>query len=155
MKVFLDTNIILDLLLEREGYEKSAKILQLQEEGKLATCVSILTMINVAYVYKKTVGQRMAVVNLKYLSALMEVLPMDGAMLEQAIYRDGPDFEDLLQAVCAAKAGCDYIVTRNEKDFVAGQGLLSERETFPPVMTPSDFLTFMASGNLRPMPSTG
>ena len=140
MKVFLDTNIILDLLLEREGYVEAAKILQLQEEGVLTTCVSILTMINVAYVYKKTVGQRMAVVNLKYLSALMVVLPMDGAMLQQAIYMEGPDFEDLLQAVCAAVAGCDYIVTRNEKDFVKASGLLLEQVTFPPVMTPADFL---------------
>ena len=140
MKVFLDTNIILDLLLEREGYVEAAKILQLQEEGVLTTCVSILTIINVAYVYKKTVGQRMAVVNLKYLSALMEVLPMDGTMLQQAIYMEGPDFEDLLQAVCAVKAKCDYLVTRNGKDFMTGTGLSPEQLALPPVLTPADFL---------------
>lgn len=140
MKVFLDTNIVLDLLLERDGYEEAARILQLQEEEKFTVCVSILTMVNVAYVYRKTVGQRMAVVNLKYLSALMEVLPMDGAMLQQAIYQDGPDFEDILQAVCAAEAGCNYIVTRNQKDFVTPPALLKEQPAFPPVLTPSGFL---------------
>lgn len=144
MKVFLDTNVVLDLLLERDGYADVARILQLQEDGKLAICVSVLTMINTAYVYKKTVGQRMAVVNLKYLSALMEVLPMDGAMLQQAIYREGPDFEDILQAVCAAKAACSYIVTRNVKDFVTGPGLLPEQVAFPPVLTPSGFLRQLA-----------
>ena len=141
MKVFLDTNIVLDLLLERDGYAEAAMILQLQEEGKLSVCVPVLTMVNAAYVYRKTVGQRMAVVNLKYLSALMEVLPMDNAMLQQAIYAEGPDFEDLLQGFCAANAGCDFIITRNGKDYAPERSLLSEHVAFPPVMTPMEFLT--------------
>ena len=78
MKVFLDTNILLDLLLEREGFEDSAELFRLQEDGRLKLYVSYLTMVNIAYVYRKTVGQNMAVANLKYLSALVEVLPMDG-----------------------------------------------------------------------------
>ena len=53
MKLFLDTNILLDLLLEREGYERCARLFQLQEEGKCTLAVSILTMVNVAYVYRK------------------------------------------------------------------------------------------------------
>ena len=101
----------------------------------------VLTMVNAAYVYRKTVGQRMAVVNLKYLSALMEVLPMDNAMLQQAIYAEGPDFEDLLQGFCAANAGCDFIITRNGKDYAPERSLLSEHVAFPPVMTPMEFLT--------------
>ena len=47
MKVFLDTNIILDLLLERDGYEDSAIIFQMQDEEQLKICVSLLTMVNV------------------------------------------------------------------------------------------------------------
>ena len=129
MKVFLDTNIVLDLLLQREGYEESAEILSMQEQGKIQTCVSVLTMVNAAYVYRKTVGEKMTVVNLKYLSAFMEVLPMDNDMLQKAIFLDGPDFEDLYQGVCASENGCDAIVTRNVKHF----------NGFPAV-TPSDFL---------------
>ena len=67
MRVFLDTNIILDLLLERDGFQDSATIFQMQEDGKIRLCVSFLTMVNVAYVYKKIVGESMAIVNLKYL----------------------------------------------------------------------------------------
>jgi len=140
MKVFLDTNIVLDLLLERDGYAEAASIFQMQEEGMLTVCVSVLTMVNVAYVYRKTVGQRMAVVNLKYLSALMEVLPMDNAMLQQAIYSEGPDFEDILQGICAAKAACDFIITRNRKDFTPGRGLLPQEIAYPPAITPLEFL---------------
>ena len=91
MKIFLDTNILLDLLLEREGFEDSAELFRLQEDGRLKLYVSYLTMVNIAYVYRKTVGQNMAVANLKYLSALVEVLPMDGGQLLKALMMSGPD----------------------------------------------------------------
>lgn len=138
MKVFLDTNIILDLLLERDGWKQSAKILSLQEKGALTICASVLTMVNVAYVYRKTVGEDMAVVNLKYLSAFMEVLPMDYAMLDAAIMASGRDFEDTLQAIVAASARCDAIVTRNVKDFAK---IKSHNLTIPPAFDPISFMT--------------
>lgn len=130
MKVFLNTNIVLDLLLQRPGYELSAQILDLQEKGKIHTCVSILTMVNAAYIYRKSVGEAIAVVNLKYLSAFMDILPMDNDMLQKAISMEGPDFEDLFQAVCASTNGCDVIITRNTKDF---KGLNAQ--------TPAEFLS--------------
>jgi predicted nucleic acid-binding protein len=138
MKVFLDTNIILDLLLERDGWKQSAKILSLQEKGALTICVSVLTMVNVAYVYRKTVGEDIAVVNLKYLSSFLEVLPMDAAMMEKAILAGGRDFEDTLQAIVAASARCDVIVTRNVKDF---EGIKAQDLTLPTVVNPSGLLS--------------
>lgn len=138
MKVFLDTNIILDLLLERDGYEDSVPIFQMQDEGKLKICVSLLTMVNVAYIYKKTVGNNMAVVNLEYLSSLVEVLPMDGNQLQNAILMQGKDFEDILQCVCAAEGGCDYLITRDTKHFQIKKGL-AKNIALPKVMSPSDF----------------
>lgn len=140
MKVFLDTNIILDLLLERNGYRDSARIFQMQEEGIIRLCVSFLTMVNAAYVYRKTVGEALAQVNLKYLSALVEVLPMDDAQLQQALLLEGKDFEDTLQASCAAAAGCDYLITRNEKDYRIAKGL-SRQLGLPKVLTPAAFLS--------------
>lgn len=140
MKVFLDTNIILDLLLERDGYLPSAEIFRLQDEGKLQICVSALTMVNVAYVYKKTVGQQMAVANLKYLSALVKVLPLNEDQLQQALMLDGKDFEDTLQAVCAAQGECDCIITRNAKDFTIKKGL-AKHLILPAVYEPAGFLS--------------
>lgn len=139
MKLFLDTNILLDLLLERDGYEDSAYLFQLQEEGKLTLCVSILTMVNMAYVYKKTVGQDMAIVNIKYFSTLVDVVPMDGEQLQQAIMTDCPDFEDALQATAASNAGCDFLITRNVKDFTINKGL-ARHISIPTVMSPASFL---------------
>jgi len=140
MKVFLDTNIILDLLLERDGYEDSAVIFQMQDEGKLKICVSLLTMVNVAYVYKKTVGNNMAIANLKYLSTLVDVLPMDCNQLQKSILMEGKDFEDTLQCVCAAEGGCDYLITRNAKRFHINKGF-AKKTIVPETMSPSSFVS--------------
>ena len=142
MKVFLDTNIILDLLLQREGWEHSAQIITLQEKGCLQLCISILTMVNVAYVYSKTVGEALAVVNLKYISALMEVLPMDAEMMEEAIQAGGQDFEDSFQAIATASAGCDAIVTRNIRDF---ENLAPQTHPLPTLLDPVSLLTLFLS----------
>ena len=132
MKVFLDTNIILDLLLQREGWEHSAQIITLQEKGCLHLCISVLTMVNVAYVYSKTVGEALAVVNLKYISALMEVLPMDAEMMEEAIQAGGRDFEDSFQA----------IVTRNIRGF---ENLAPQTHPLPTLLDPVSLLTLFLS----------
>lgn len=139
MRVFLDTNILLDVLLERDGYQDSVTLFQMQDEGRLTLCVSFLTMINVGYVYRKTVGQNMALANLKYLSTLVKVLPMDSDQLQQALLLNGRDFEDVVQATCAAHGGCDCLITHNEKDFKIRRGL-SDKVKLPPVMTPAAFL---------------
>ena len=139
MKVFLDTNILLDLLLERAGYEASADLFDICEKRSFGLSASVLTMINVAFVYKKTVGQNMAVVNLKYLSSVLEVLPMDYEMLQSTIMMSGRDFEDTFQAVCAREGGCDCIVTRNPKDFNVKKGL-SSKKGIPKVLTPQEFI---------------
>ena len=139
MKIFLDTNIILDLLLEREGYEDSAVLFEMQDTGRLNLCVSLLTMVNVAFVYKKTVGPHLAAANIGYLSSLVEVLPMNGDQLQQALLLEGRDIEDILQAACAAEAGCDYLITRNVKDYRISKGL-AKGVSLPPVLSPTAFL---------------
>lgn len=143
MKVFLDTNILLDLLLERDGFEDSAELFRMQDEGRIKLFVSLLTMVNLEYVYKKTVGQNLAIANLKYLSTLVEVLPMDGDQLQKAMLLDGKDFEDVLQAVCAAEGCCDYLITRNAKDFKISKGL-SKDLSLPIIATPADFQNTIA-----------
>lgn len=140
MRVFLDTNIILDLLLEREGWENCARLLQWKEKGVLDICVSVLTMANVAYIYRKVVGEQVVIPNLKYLSAFFEVLSMDDKQFQTAILKEGKDFEDILQAVCAAEGNCAYIVTRNIGDFVIKDAFGQKGTVLPPALTPSMLL---------------
>ena len=68
----------------------------------------------------------------------MDVLPMDAAMMEKAILAGGRDFEDTLQAIVAASARCDVIVTRNVKDF---EGIKTQDLTLPTVVNPSGLLS--------------
>jgi len=138
MKVFLDTNIILDLLLERDGFEASADILQMREDGWISLFASILTMANIAFVYRKTVGPAFIAPNMKYISALIEVLPMGPDCLQKAIDLDGKDFEDAMQAACAAEGGCDCIITRNVKDYKFCRK--GNYVGVPKVFTPVEFL---------------
>ncbi len=139
MKVFLDTNIVLDLLLERDGYQTSALLFEGQDKGQWSLSVSILSMVNAAYVYRKGAGLTDVVPNMKYLSMLLEILPMGKTTLETSLYLHGKDFEDVLQYICAAEGGCDAIITRNEKDFHIESGM-KELTRAIPVFSPASFL---------------
>jgi hypothetical protein len=84
----------------------------------------------------------MAVANLKYLSALVEVLPMDGGQLQKALMMSGPDIEDIFQLTCAVAGRMDYFVTRNVKDFRIRKGLGPEVR-MPVAETPSGLLSLL------------
>lgn len=130
-KLFLDTNIILDVILEREEMPQAAQILTLGEQGKAHLCVSYLTIANLAYVIRKgrtTSEIRSIITDLKQ---FVDILPMTSDQLDIALGVDASDFEDVLQYECAMDAGCDFIITRNAQDF--GFSAI-------PVMTPSDYL---------------
>lgn len=130
-KLFLDTNIILDVILEREEMPIAAQILTLGEQGKAHLCVSYLTIANVAYVIRKgrtTSEIRSIITDLKQ---FVNILPMTSGQLDIALGVEANDFEDVLQYECARDAGCDIIITRNEQDF--GFSAI-------PVMNPSDYI---------------
>lgn len=138
-KVFLDTNIVLDLLLERPGYEFVANILQLHDDGKIDVCQSSLSLANIAFVIRKEFSKSLLQPTIDQLCAISTVLPVSEDTFHKAVMMDGPDFEDIVQLVCASEAGCDYVITRNVKDFKITKGLLSDF-CLPIIYTPEDFL---------------
>ncbi len=138
-RLFLDTNILLDILLERPGYQAALEILQAGSDGKVMLHTSVLSMANIAYVLRKTLPPSVLTPTLKQLSLLVDVLPMDAAQLNDAILLSGPDFEDILQAVCAAKGSCEAIITHNPKHFNIQPGL-HPAWTSPQILTPEAFV---------------
>ena len=130
-RVFLDTNIIVDFILERDGAEDAANILQLGEDGKIELAVSFLTMANTAYIARKGHTQEQLYSIMSDLSAMFKTLPMDEVQLQQALEQPATDFEDMLQYQCAKANFCDIIITRNKKHFAFAK---------LPVLTPSEFL---------------
>lgn len=95
-------------------------------------------MANIAYVLRKNYHGAL-IPTIKQLSGLMEVLPMTQAQLEKAMLLVGPDFEYILQAVCAQDGGCETLLTHNPKHFQIGPGLLPGWVS-PHVLTPEQFM---------------
>lgn len=116
-KIFIDTNIIIDLLIKREGYIASAKILALAKDNDVTLYSSVLTMANIAYILRKSfVGDGLYQQMMK-LSNILCVSDLTKKQFEQAISLKARDFEDALQYYCAIDNSCDVIITRNKKDF--------------------------------------
>lgn len=139
MKLFLDTNILLDIILERPGFEAPLEVFQKASDGLVELYASYLSMANIAYILRKNYKGAL-IPTIKQLSCLLTVLPMDGHQLETAMMLEGPDFEDILQAVCAKDAGCEIILTHNPAHFHIGSGLFPEWRC-PQVYTPEEFLS--------------
>lgn len=116
-KIFIDTNIIIDLLIKRDGYISSAKILALAKDNDVTLYSSVLTMANIAYILRKSfVGDGLYQQMMK-LSNILCVSDLTKKQFEQAISLKARDFEDALQYYCAMDNSCDVIITRNKKDF--------------------------------------
>jgi len=117
-KIFLDTNIILDFLGEREGfYESSAKIMTLADKKKIQAYTSPSSVSNVFYVLAKYENSKIALEKIRKFKLLCSMSVMDDEVVEKAINSDFKDFEDAMQYFSALASNCEIIITRNEKDF--------------------------------------
>ena len=116
MKVFLDTNILLDFGLEREKADFAGGILQLGKEGLIELYASYLSYANMGYILRnRPTPMRYELVRM--MRQPVTVLPCDAAQLDAGLMTEVKDFEDMLQYQCALAAGCDVVVTNNKKDF--------------------------------------
>ena len=130
-KVFLDTNVVLNLILEREYKQEVAQIFAMCEQSLIVLYVSFLTIANLAYIVRKSRTQRQLRTIIADLKLFVNVLPMTDEQLCCTLLVDGRDLEDILQFECAKAFECDVIVSRNKKDFS-----FSELQ----VLTPSEYL---------------
>lgn len=131
-KVFLDTNIVIDLLAKRSPFFIDAQELFSRGDRKeVELCISSLTFANAYYSISR---HHRDVEVKKYMSifkVLVTVLPLEDKSIELALAADFTDFEDGLQYFTALNNGTDVIITRNKKDF---------KQSVIPVMTAGEFL---------------
>ena len=132
-RFFLDTNILLDFLQQREGFVADAKaVLALAETKRATLVISALSVVNAHYSYCKSVTPQTARQNLERLCGLLEVVSLDSSLvLEGLADRTFTDFEDRLQYQTAVTANCEVIVSRNQKDYKTAR---------LPVLTPRELL---------------
>src|SRR4051794_25250667 len=118
MRALLDTNILLDVLLNRIPWQAEADaILRASREVRLITVVSALTIANAFYMGRRSVGTEAARAGVRDCLSAFEVVVLDRHLLEAADAWPGSDFEDNIQVESAIRAGVDCIVTRDPRGF--------------------------------------
>lgn len=135
MKIMCDTNIFLDVLLEREPFvESSSALLSLCENHKIDGYVSASCITDIFYLVRKyTHSTALSYDAIGKILEIVKVCSVTNNDILLAFQSRAKDFEDALVATCAKTMHCDYIVTRNKKDF----------EAFDiPAVAPSELLSF-------------
>ena len=118
MRILFDTNIVLDLLLDRAPFaDAAAELFSKVEEGSIVGYLCGTTVTTIHYLTTKAVGSARAQEEVGKLLSFFEVAPVNRAILESALKAGFPDFEDAVIHEAAYHAGAEAIVTRNLKDF--------------------------------------
>ena len=119
MNFFLDTNVILDFLLERIPFEEAAKqIFDLAENKEISLFTSTHAIATCHYFGKKNFSEEKIRTTLYKLLHLINAISVDEEILKKSLKSHHKDFEDAIQIFCAHKIeNLTAIVTRNLKDF--------------------------------------
>lgn len=130
--IFLDTNIVLDLLAHRMPfYTEAAKLFSLADKKKIVLSVSALCLADINYILSKQISEMEVRKILRKFKVLVSVLPLDDKITDLALNSEFRDFEDAIQYFTAIENDQDLIITRNQPDF---------KESKIPVMTAGEFI---------------
>ncbi len=133
-RLYIDTNIIIDLLAKRQPfYQSAADIFSIADQREVKLSVSSLTFANTNYILSKHKSRIQTKEILRKFKILVRVIKLDAKIVELALNdSDFSDFEDALQYFTALENKQDILITRNLKDF---------KNAKLPVMTAEEYLT--------------
>jgi len=141
MIVLFDTDVILDLLLDREPFaEAAAQIFSKVEKGDITGYVCATTVTTIHYLATKVAGISKARKSIQRLLSLLEVAPVNRAVLEGALEGKHDDFEDGVISEAAHHVGAKAIVTRNIRHY---------KDSVVPPYLPAEILEMLMAGNDR------
>jgi predicted nucleic acid-binding protein len=116
--VLFDTNVVLDLLLDREPFSPdAARCFSMVEAGEIEGWLCASTLTTLHYLIRKSAGAKNALATISTLMSLFEVAPVNKAVLESALSLPFKDFEDAVLHEAARYSNVDVIITRNTADF--------------------------------------
>jgi predicted nucleic acid-binding protein len=131
-RLFLDTNVMLDLLGERiPFYDSVAKIATLADKGQISLVVSAMSYATVSYFLTKFENKDKSKDKLRKFKVISEVSDLNEQIIEKGLNSDFADFEDSLQYFSALSSDCSILITRNGKDF---------KNSSIPIMTPDEYI---------------
>lgn len=132
MKLYLDTNVILDLILNRAPFfDDIARIVTLYEMGKCELFTSSVSIVNCNYILGRNIDRKQVIDNLKILRSFCSILNVSELEIDQSLNSDFKDFEDAVQYFTCIKNDCNFIITRDLKDFKSSK---------IPAISPAEFL---------------
>ena len=135
MLVLLDVNVILDVLGRREPhFSPAAELWSAIEAGKANGLIAAHTVTTLFYLLQRHTNTQRATAAVRDLMRVFSVAPVDGAVLLEALGLKWKDFEDAVQMAAAARAGAEYLITRNPGDFEGGT---------VPVLQPGEFTALL------------
>jgi predicted nucleic acid-binding protein len=118
MKLLIDTNIILDILLARTPFVQHAeKLVRMIMKGQVQAYLTANSIADIVYIARKTRSLREIELEIIDLLDWIDVIGVDRDDIIEAFNLGFNDFEDALQSACSEKEQIEYIVTRNKKDF--------------------------------------
>jgi predicted nucleic acid-binding protein len=134
MRIFLDTNVLLDIILKREpNYTSVAQVCELAFKSGDTLVISGLSIVNAHYVVKKIARVPEAIIRaiLGNICNACEVVALTSTVTMKSLVSVFSDFEDATQYFCALENSCDVILTYNKKDFA---------HSTIPILTATEFL---------------
>jgi len=135
MKIFVDTNVVLDvLLIQVPFYQDSFEIFQLADEERISGCLSSASITDIFYLLRKKLHNAAGIYPIMDdLVALFSVAAVSDVTISSALSLRWKDFEDAVQFTVAKENDVEYIITRNKVDF---------ENSDIPCMSPADFIAF-------------
>ena len=119
-KLFIDTDIILDVLAKREHFSGPAvQLFTLIDEEKVEAFTTPVVFSNLLYILSKFKNRSFAYSSLRKLRLLIKIIQVDEKVVDLALNSKFKDFEDAIQLYSTKLHELDFIVTRNVKDFVS------------------------------------
>jgi len=130
--VFIDLNIILDVLQKREPfYEASSQLLAAVETGLIEGFIAAHSITTLFYLIQKDKSSAEARANITNLLQFLKIAPVNQSTIDQALNLDYKDFEDAVQMISALQCKAECLLTRNISDY---------KPPLIPVLKPVDFL---------------
>jgi predicted nucleic acid-binding protein len=125
--VFVDTDVVLDLLARRDPfYPHAARLFSQAERGTIKACVSALSFANLFYILRKETSDRRAIEILKLFREVVTVLPVDDGIVSDALNAGFADFEDAVQYHAALAAKVPVICATPDTTQVGDRCALQE-----------------------------
>ncbi|MBE0475562.1 MAG: PIN domain-containing protein [Coriobacteriia bacterium] len=137
MRVVFDTDVVLDVLLDREPHvDVASKLFALVDNGRIEGMICATTATTIHHIAAKSFGSRRAVTLVRDLLGLFDVAPVDRDVLDRALDLRMTDYEDAVLHESAQAAGATAVVTRDGLDFA---------QATMPVLAPLELLAAIAA----------